>query len=167
MSRTFSLSRIFYDCYFSMPSKFITYLYLSIIVLIYKWAYWLLKFTLLFDAFITSFGVFYRPYFTCSYHCCWNVWNKFYTIQIKLSTTFYGLCIAFFSFFELRYCKRPIFIRVVGKWLTERLNSQDANSIIVSPQTRYLVWWSSRHYVRFFTVNVPINGWNIYYLRRL
>jgi hypothetical protein len=43
--------------------EFITYLYLSIIVLIYKSGVLALKFTLLFDAFITSFGVFYRPYF--------------------------------------------------------------------------------------------------------
>jgi hypothetical protein len=55
-----------------------------------------LKFTLLFDAFITSFGVFYRPYFTNSYHCCWNVWNKFYTIQIKLSQRFTVYVLPFF-----------------------------------------------------------------------
>jgi hypothetical protein len=67
--------------FMSMPSKkFITYLYLSIIVLIYKVSVLALKFTLLFDAFITSFWRFLSPLFFNSYHLL-NVWNKFYTIQ--------------------------------------------------------------------------------------
>jgi hypothetical protein len=57
-----------------------------------------LKFTLLFDAFITSFGVFYRPYFLLIPIIAVGMYGISF-IQFKnktITTLFYGLCIAFF-----------------------------------------------------------------------
>jgi hypothetical protein len=150
--------------FMSMPSKeFITYLYLSIIVFIYKSErigfHKSLIYTMLL---LLLFGVFYRPYFLLIPIIAIGMYGISF-IQSKNKTLmilFYGICIAFFLSLSYGIVK--------GQYLSEssrevvnleRLNSQDANSIIVSP-LKPDTWYGEAVGIiyGFFTVNVPING---------
>jgi hypothetical protein len=150
--------------FMSMPSKeFITYLYLALIVFIYKSESISFKKSIFLSLFLLGFlGAFYRPYFLLipiiafgMYLVCFiNFKNK------TLTTIFYGLCIAVFLSLSYGVLK--------GQYLSEssrevvnsdRVRSQDANSMIVSP-LKPDTWYGETVGIvyGFFTVNFPVNG---------
>jgi hypothetical protein len=150
--------------FMSMPSKeFITYLYLALIVFIFKNESISFKKSVFLSLFLLGIlGAFYRPYFllmpiiACGMYLvsAINFKNK------TLTTIFYGLFIA--VFLSLSYGL------VKGKYLSEssrevvnstRLQSQDANSMIASP-LKPDTWYGETVGIvyGFFTVNFPVNG---------
>ncbi|MDG2433123.1 hypothetical protein [Flavobacterium sp.] len=150
--------------FMSMPSKeFITYLYLALIVFIYKSDRFSFKKSVVYSMLLLLlFGAFYRPYFLLIPIISIGMYGLRY-VQFKnktMMTLFYGLCIAFFLSLSYGLVK--------GQYLSEssrevvnldRLNSQDANSIIVSP-IKPDSWYGEAIGIAygFFTVNVPVNG---------
>jgi hypothetical protein len=150
--------------FMSMPSKeFITYLYLSVLVFIFKSDRISFQHSIVYSMLLLLvFGVFYRPYFLLIPIISVGMYVVGF-IKLKnktLSILFYGLCIAFFL--SLSYAI------VKGQYLSEssrevvnldRLNSQDANSIITSP-IKPDTWYGEAVGIvyGFFTVNVPISG---------
>jgi hypothetical protein len=150
--------------FMSMPSKeFITYLYISIIVFIFKSKGFSFKSSIIYSMLLLLlFGAFYRPYFLLIPIIVVGMYAiSFVKFKNKtLTTLFYGICIAFFLSLSYGILK--------GQYLSEssrevvnleRLNSQDANSIIVSP-IKPDTWYGEAVGIiyGFFTVNVPING---------
>lgn len=150
--------------FMSMPSKeFITYLYLSTIVFIYKSERIGFKNAIIYSLLLLIlFGVFYRPYFLLIPIIAVGMYGiSLIKFKNKMVTTlFYGICIAFFL--SLSYGI------VQGNYLSEssrevvnldRLHSQDANSIIVSP-IKPDTWYGEAVGIvyGFFTVNIPLNG---------
>lgn len=150
--------------FMSMPSKeFITYLYLSLIVFIYKSENISFKKSIFLSLFLlVILGAFYRPYFLLIPIIAFGMYIvSFINFKHKtLTTIFYGLCIAVFLSLSYGLLK--------GQYLSEssrelvnsgRVGSQDANSMIVSP-LKPDTWYGETVGIvyGFFTVNFPINS---------
>lgn len=150
--------------FMSMPSKeFITYLYLSLIVLVFKSDRISFNSSIAYSMlFLVLFGVFYRPYFLLIPIIAVGMYGmRFIKLKNKtLAILFNGLCIAFFLSLSYAIVKGQYLSEISREVVNlDRLNSQDANSIIVSP-IKPDTWYGEIVGIvyGFFTVNVPING---------
>lgn len=150
--------------FMSMPSKeFITFIYLSIIVVIYQNPTISFKKSILLSVVLLFvFGAFYRPYFMLIPIIAVGMYSvSFVNFKSKTITTlFYGIVIAIFLSLSYGLIK--------GKFLSEssreavnsgRTVAQDANSMIVSP-LKPDTWYGETIGIiyGFFSVNIPING---------
>lgn len=157
---SFSIIAIF----ISMPSKeFLTFLYLSTIVFLFQKKIFNFKTNLLIALLLfVFFGAVYRPYFVLLPIVAMSMyWISCIKIQNR---TFATLCygIGVMILLSLSYGV------IQGKFLSEqtreflnlaRLNSPDANSIILSP-VKTDTWYGEIIGILygFFTVNLPLNG---------
>jgi hypothetical protein len=150
--------------FMSMPSKeFITFLYVSVIVFLCLNDAISLKKTIIYSTILLIiFGAFYRPYYVLIPIIGFGMYLlSLITFKNRTITTiFYGLLIAVFLSFSHGVIK--------GKYLTQisrelansdRINSIDANSIIISP-VKTDTWYGEAVsiFYGFFTVNIPVNG---------
>lgn len=150
--------------FISMPSKeFITFIYLTIVPFVFHSARIASKYKIILSLTIVAFfGVFFRSYFLLIpiiaigmyFITLINFQNK------ALSSVFYGVLIAVFISLSVGIIK--------GKYLSEssrdvvnigRINSKDANSIIVSP-LKTDTWYGETVGIvyGFFSVNLPLEG---------
>lgn len=150
--------------FMSMPSKeFITFLYLSLIVFLFNDNRIPFKKSLYLSMFLlTLFGALYRPYFVLIPIIAIVMYGvSFVNFKNKTVTTiFYGLIMAIFLSLSYGLFK--------GQYLSEssrevvnmdRLNSSDANSIIMSP-IKPDTWYGETIGILygFVSVNIPLNG---------
>lgn len=150
--------------FMSMPSKeFITYLYVAIIVFLYrneKISYG--KSIALSMFLLVLFGVFYRPYFLLIPIIAFVMYAvSFINFKNKtIVTLFYGLLIVVFLSLGYGMLKGHYFSESSREIVnTTRINISDANSMIVSP-VKPDTWYGETIGIvyGFFTVNVPLNG---------
>lgn len=150
--------------FMSMPSKeFITFLYLALIVFFYRSNRISFKKVIFLSMFfLILFGAFYRPYFLLIPIIAFAMYlASFINFKNKvMSTIFYGLVMAICLSLSYGFLK--------GHYLSEssrevvnigRINSPDANSMIVSP-VKPDTWYGETVAIvyGFFTVNIPLNG---------
>lgn len=150
--------------FMAMPSKeFITFIYLAIIPFVFHSARIPSKYKVIISLMIVAFfGVFFRSYFLLIPIIAIGMY--FITLinfqNRALSAVFYGLLIAVFISLSAGVIK--------GKYLSEssrdvvnrgRMNSKDANSIIVSP-LKTDTWYGETVGIvyGFFAVNLPLEG---------
>jgi hypothetical protein len=150
--------------FISMPSKeFITFVYLATIPLVYHSSSIPSKYKVILSlAIVAFFGVFFRSYFLLIPIIAIGMYF-ISLIDLKnkaLSSILYGLLIAIFMSLSVGLIK--------GKYMSEssrdvvnmeRMNSKDANSIIVSP-FRTDTWYGETAGIiyGFFSVNLPFEG---------
>ena len=150
--------------FISMPSKeFITFIYLATIPFVYHSASIPSKYKVIISLGIVAFfGVFFRSYFLLIPIIAIGMYF-ISLIDVKnkaLSSIFYGLLIAIFMSLSVGLIK--------GKYMSEssrdvvnmeRMNSKDANSIIVSP-LKTDTWYGETAGIiyGFFSVNLPFEG---------
>ncbi|HEX9151273.1 MAG TPA: hypothetical protein VF842_04280 [Flavobacterium sp.] len=150
--------------FMAMPSKeFITFIYLAIIPFVFHSARIPSKYKIIITLMIVAFfGVFFRFYFLLIPVIAIGMY--FITLidfqNRALSAVFYGLLMAIFISLSAGVIK--------GKYLSEssrdvvnrdRMNSKDANSIIISP-IKTDTWYGETVGIvyGFFAVNIPLEG---------
>lgn len=150
--------------FMSMPSKeFITYLYVSLIVFVYKnsrISYWKSIYISMF--LLGVFGIFYRPYFLIIPILAFVMYSvSFINFKNKtLATIFYGLLMVVILSISYGLLKGQYFSESSREVVNNtRISSKDANSMIVSP-LKPDTWYGETVdiFYGFFTVNIPING---------
>jgi hypothetical protein len=150
--------------FISMPSKeFITFIYVSILPFVFYSDKIPSKYKVTLSLIIIAFfGLFFRPYFLLIPIIAIGMYG-ITLVDFKnkaLSSIFYGLLLAIFISLSVGVIK--------GKHLSEgsrdlvnreRMNSKDANSIIVSP-IRTDTWYGETVGIvyGFFAVNIPLEG---------
>lgn len=150
--------------FIAMPSKeFLTYLFLTPIVFMCANKRFAFRKTVVLSVLmLVVFGAFYRPYFALIpiiaggmyLISCINFKNKTITV------IFYGLLIAFFLSLSSGIIKGQYFSEMSRELVNKtRMNSADANSLILSP-VKPDTWYGEMIaiFYGFFTVNVPVNG---------
>lgn len=150
--------------FIAMPSKeFLTYLFITPIVFMCANKRFSFRKTVVLSVLmLVVFGAFYRPYFALIpiiaggmyLISCINFKNKTITV------IFYGLLIAFFLSLSSGILKGQYFSEMSRELVNKtRLNSADANSLILSP-VKPDTWYGEMIaiFYGFFTVNVPVNG---------
>jgi len=150
--------------FISMPSKeFITFLYITPIILLCKTRRYSFQKTVLISIFLlVLFGALYRPYFALIPIIAGGMYLiSFINFKNKTVTTiFYGLLIAFFLSLSYGILKGEYFSEVSRELANkERVSSADANSMI-TPPLKPDTWYGEgvAIFYGFFTVNLPING---------
>ncbi|MFH7011600.1 hypothetical protein ACHRV5_06970 [Flavobacterium sp. FlaQc-52] len=150
--------------FIAMPSKeFLTYLFITPIVFMCANKRFSFRKTVVLSVLmLVVFGAFYRPYFALIpiiaggmyLISCINFKNKTMTV------IFYGLLIAFFLSLSSGILKGQYFSEMSRELVNKtRMNSADANSLILSP-VKPDTWYGEMIaiFYGFFTVNVPVNG---------
>ncbi len=150
--------------FISMPSKeFITFLYITPIILLCKNRRYSFQKTVLISIFLlVLFGALYRPYFALIPVIAGGMYLiSFINSKNKTITTiFYGLLIAFFLSLSHGVLKGKYFSEVSREVVNkERIGSPDANSMI-TPPLKPDTWYGEAVaiFYGFFTVNIPVNG---------
>lgn len=150
--------------FMSMPSKeFITYLYVSLIVFLFINTRFSWKTALYSSFFLLSvFGIFYRPYFFLIPIIAIGMYGAS-LVNFKdktLAVVFYGLVVAVLLSLCYGVVSGHYFSEISREFVnSSRLNSADANSMIVSP-VKPDTWYGETIGIvyGFFSVNVPVNG---------
>ena len=150
--------------FMSMPSKeFITYLFVTQIVFIYKSERISFKKSIFLSLFLLAlFGVFYRPYFfLIPIIAVGKYVVSFVNFKNKtLNTIFYGLLISIFLSLSYGVIEGHYFSESSRELVNNaRLNGVDANSSIISP-VKADTWYGETIGIiyGFFSVNIPVNG---------
>jgi len=150
--------------FISMPSKeFITYIYTSSIVFLYKSETISFKKLLYLSmAILIIFGIMFRPYFVLIPVIAIGMyWITFIKLKNKtIMTVAYGLLIAIFLSLSYGLVKGEYFSASTREELNQlRLNAEASNTIILSPIPADTWYGESVGIIYgFFSVNVPLNG---------